>query len=496
MEIIRTKTPELKAAPLPDPEPEPGEAPEVVPTSDELKLASKQAAAVLFGEEVPASLPPPTPGEQPPPAPETPPPADPPQEPATPPAEPEVIVEEPVTPKVIRQIARETVDAMREPAAPPAPEPDAPTPPELSAEDAEDLRIIQFLERTDPKFTGKADAWVDYCRKVYAYQDKWESENTDKDYNPTDEEHADFFKGTTPPVDAHTLEGGKIDMRVEERYEKRVKPEMDKMRARRALEQNTAVIADNVDKGLHRLVKQASPELAVLLSKSDGTPNMTQAQIAEAHKADPIAAAILDETAKHLEPILIELEKSVVMDEQGNYPYKLNPSTNQVHQHIEKYRAQAEANMRNAPPEVRTVNGKQWISMVELDQKVRGVQNSKQSPQQRQAQVDALNSQYWVLTIDHVAELVIDDFGKKAKKLIADTDALAQKKYKPGAPATPSAQPAPSAQPPAAPRLAPVSTARPRPPSFASASDALTTRDPGQPPAKTVGETASEVMWK
>jgi hypothetical protein len=368
----------------------------------------------------------------------------------------------------------------------------------MSEEDTEAYRVIMFLEEQDPKYAGKGDAFLAYVKAHYAYQDQWERENPGKTFDPDDEEHEKWYAEHPQPITTEQLERGQIDMRVEQRWKEKVKPDLDRIRADKALRGAFPAIAQNIGKQTVDLVKVTDPELAKLLVNPDGSINLTEESIAAAHKQDPIAAAVLDETIKHIEPILMALEQSVVMDEEGNYPFKINPSSsNLVHRTIDAFRRQAEENMRNAPPEIRrSPNGKQWISMEEMAAKQRAIENRRLTPQQKKAAQSELGSLYWTLTIDDINRLVIDDYGKRAKQLIQQTDNLAKKKYKPDAAPARSAQPAPKPEPAPAPTPPTVPPGKPRPPSTSTSSDVVSSRNPASGAIKTDAQRATDEMFK
>jgi hypothetical protein len=467
------------------------QTPKAVPNAEELTAAAKNAAATLFGDPVtdiaPAATPPPSPAPAAPAAPA-------PEPEPEPEPEPQNLIN---TEDLIRRTARETADEIqrREP-APPQPAPSTETPFELTPEDEQEHRVLLFLEGQDQKHAGKADAWIAYCKLAYAYQDQWEKDNPGKEFDPQDEEHTPWFDAHPPPHEKSVIEQGTIDMRVEEKFQQRVKPELDTIKAREALEKSAPVIVDNVTKKVVQLVRVASTELATIVTNADGSANLTDATIARAHEVDPIAGAIIDLTIKEVEPLFMALEKSVVRDENGEYPFRLTPAKNKVHAILNQFTNTAEENMRKAPPEAQVKDGRQWISIQRKVDAQNELQNRFNKRQITKAQLDQqiadLENRYWILTVDDVADLVIDDYGKRAKQLITQSDDLAKKKYGPKTAATNGAQP----QAAATRQIAPQAARKPNPPSLSSSSDVLTTRPAGTTPQKTAAQQAADVMFK
>jgi len=491
----------VKAAPIVKPAPPAEPDPKDVPNAEELKAAAKVAVDSLFGDPAPEPEPQPEPAAiapvEPAAAPEPQPQAEPEPEP-----EPEPQARPFDAQDLITRTARETAEAMRRPepaAAPATPEPTMVTF-EMSASDAQEYAVLQFLEKQDPaKFSGKAKAFLDYVKSVYDYQDKWEKENPDKTWDPSADEHADWFASNPIPVDKETIENGLIDMKVEQRVEQRfaekVKPRIDMMDAEKALESARPSIEMNVARGILKLVAVAAPELVALVTAADGkNPNLSTEAVEKVHEADAIAATVLDATAAEIDPILRELEKSTVRDANGNYPFKLQPDKNQIHAIIDGYRWEAENQLRQAPAEVQNVNGRQWVS---LEQKAKDFKQIRDTStgQEQQRKLQEYDARHWTLTIDNVVDLITDDYGKKARNLIQQTDALAKRKYKPEAPPTNGVRPGTQVARPAAP-IAPTPAGKPRSPSVASASDIVTTANNGPTPAKTTQQQIIDVMFK
>jgi hypothetical protein len=378
---------------------------------------------------------------------------------------------------------------MRRQEPPPAQEPATPAF-EMSEDDADDYRALQFLESEDPqKYAGKAAQWLAYVKAHYAYQDKWESEHPGEDYDQNHEQHAEFF--TNNPIDMpdkKVLTKALVRLQVKEGLEESLRPQREKEKATQAWESALPNIAKQVDTSVSKMVTVFDPEIAKLVTGADGRPNPSDDNLAKLAQSDPIAAAILGSAAKAIQPLLVTLEKTIIPELQ----FKLD-RTNPAHALVIKYTKDAEDKMASAPADIRNQNGKMWKPVAEVQQMRESIMRSAHTAAEKQRQIEALDQRYWVLTIDNVAEVIVDDYGKKAKKLFDEYDGLAAKKYKPKETPAP-AEPQP-ATPPSAP-AAPSNGGRPRPPSLSSAADVVATPQSGTAKQKSAAEQAADVMFK
>lgn len=446
--------------------------PEPIPTAEELQTRAKERyqsmgwgnppAPALKTDviEVPAEV---TPD----PAPATVPAA------VTPVQAPEPVVEteaEPSTRELISRTASETAKAV---ANAMRPAPAAPAPVivefEMSPDDSEDYKVLKFLQASgDPKFKDVADKFLDYVKKHYAYQDEWAAQNPGKEFNPDEDEHKAWYELNQPDIHPKVLESGRVDMKAEELYNKRLKPELDKITADKALEKGMPVVATNVTKGIIQMVKLVDPELVKMVTDAAGNPDLSEAKVAALGEHDPIAKEVLDNAARAMEPMLLELELTAV----PGYNYSLNPNANAVHRRIDQFRQKYEADLV-AAPEHQIRNGKQFCTVAEM----------QSNP--------ALSKTHWCLTIDDLVDMITDHYAAGATKEIQKLNALAEKKYK--ARAQPSTEPVPE---PAKPTVVtPVNSGKPKAPSISSGAESVTTPAITRSTEKSFADTATKEMF-
>jgi hypothetical protein len=366
---------------------------------------------------------------------------------------------------------------------------------QLEPDDQHDLQAIRYLEQGNPKkYAGLTDRYLAYVKAHYAYVDGWKEKNPDKEFDPQEEEHQQWYAANMPEIDERMLEQAHTDMAVEAKVQERLAPiEQERAQAKkeRALEEAGPRIIDQMDRKIYSMVEQADPELAKLLKGENGVLLVRDAEaLGKVDEANPIAKEILvDVVQNQLEPLLFELEKTTVPE----YGYQLDPKKNAAHEAIAKFVAQKERDLAAMPAAQRILNGKRWMSLSEYAEAKNDIQEDKAlSQSQKRAQVEALDRRVWTITADQVEDLMCDFYAKKAKSLIAKQEALAQRRFKvaPSNGAKPAAQPA--AQPAARPAAA---GGKPRSPSLGGQADVVSNTPGGGAGSKTFGQEATDTMF-
>jgi hypothetical protein len=476
IEITETKKPE----PPPKPEPKPAAVDQPVPTAEELaKLKQDAYQAMGWGEP---------PKEEAPVAPAAPAAASPEPAPAAPP------VPEPPKPKkrkpidaeaLIAHTASEVGRAVAEAVKPQPPTP-APAPAldiELGPEDKDAYELALYLASTNPKHRETPAKLLTYIKELYAYQDKWVADHPDGQWNPDDGEHAAWYAAHPQPITNEELDDARIDRKVEQRYEQKIKPHLDMIEDERALKAAMPVLVGNIDRAKLAMVEAVDDKLAALLKNKDGEPELTAENVAKVEAADAIAKGILEQIVnRSLQPMLEELERTAI----PQLKYRLDPRNNPVHAAIDEHRRRAESDIARLPAHEQVHDGRAWLSISEMANRQAAILNSNATQAEKQKQLSALDQRYWTLTVDDLEALIVDECAREAKARIAEIDGFAKKKYAKGAqPPTP-----PPPQPPT-----PVPTQQ-RPPSFSSSSDAMVVPESGAPSNKTWGEEAAAVHFK
>lgn len=339
--------------------------------------------------------------------------------------------------------------------------------------DREDYEAIMFLERSDRRHAGLGNKFLTYLRDLYSYEEEWLSKNPEKEFNPDDEEHDAWYNDHPAPIDRETIERAKVDRAVEDRYQSRVEPELKAMKADRAWTRASPEIFLMANRQVLAIIKEACPEIAVVLSDSKGEPVLTEANATKADGINPIANDILNRYAARAWPMIVELEKTVLQDVE----LKLNPN-DKVHAAIINMQ-EAEEQRILADPAERSKDGKRFVTIRDYHR-----------------MSEAQQAQCRILTVDDVEALIVKNFAAQAKKDIEYQVNLGKKMF--GSTENNNNAPAQNGQ--ETPRrIIPgpqPSGMRVRPPSISSASDVVSTPEPGAQPRKTFGQQAADNYFK
>lgn len=351
-----------------------------------------------------------------------------------------------------KTVASETGKAvaaeLSKPKAGPAAEPDA----ELDDTEAGDIEVLEHLEKTNPgKYTGLAQKTKAFYKDVLGpYKDQWTKANPGKEFNPEDEDHAEIYARQPEISDADfdraskNLEREKITAEVEKKFEPKIK-EITRKQIERDLV--PSILKEGQD-AVEALVKEAAPELAELLADEKAVEKMTE--------KDPLAADILDKSARVARAAAAEFAKLMAPD----LEYKFDPKGNVIHREIGNHIPKYEQKIQALPPEEQVWKGlkfatlNQWADMTEAQRK-----------------------NHWVISWRDIKGDFFSDFAAETKRILTAEREKYQKwadrsGYKKAETPQPK-EPAPVEEEPPKPK--------PKPPAITSSSDLVT---PAKPAAK------------
>lgn len=477
---LKSNSPTDQAPPAPAVDPA-APAP-ATPTEAELEARRNEVMASMWGGKPAQAEPPAT---TPAPAPAAPAPAP---APAAAPATATVPTapEEPSIEQTIRQTAEavstEIARKIQPAQAEPQPEPE-PEEVELTPEDARDYAVFERMGQKDPSLAGKAEEFKKFSLARYEYEAKWVAENPGRQFNPDDAEHEEFYK-QQPEFPREAYDDARIAIMVDEQVEQKVAAKLAPIEHEKALAAAMPQIVAQVNSQVYTLVEKVDPTLAALLKEGDQI-NLSKANTDRIMAADPIASEVLDQMIKaEALPMLSALERSLLP---GN---ELQPAKNPLHRKIAGYVEQFEAEMKKAPEAQQIRNGRKFMPISDRDAAIERIEKGRATAQAKQESIDRLQQQYWSTSIDDVETVIVNDVAARAKQQIEQLDRMAQRKYKPTAPApvaTPTAPPVPAL---------PAQPTRQKPPGVVAASDAVDTTRQGQAGSKSVGEIAVETHWR
>lgn len=466
------------------------------PSAEELKAKAKAAVAAMgWGDEEPE--PAPDPGAPALPQATTTPPADPAAPPAPAPGAPAA----PPDPlELIRQTAEATGKAIAEhfhpPAAAAAP---AATPVVTTVdqsnwtdEDKHTYEQLKYLEKTDPDYAGKAEAFVQFLPKLAAYQDDWLAKNPGQAFDPNADEHNDWY-AANQTLDADEIEN---DVRVQKKLEKKLQPitaEMEQKRKQEEAKQKEQVLVDakatidgEVTDKVSKLITLTDPTLAEKLKNDKGEVSIGEESQKRVEEADPISARVLKRVAQtFVSPLVEELARMAV----PGLDYGFSPKTNPAHARILQFQGEAEKRILAKPLSQQVDrDGKQFVT-IERWRALFDQASAGKSPEETQRISDQMEAKYWTIGIDEVQEEIVAFGAARAKEEIAEWKGTAAKQFGKPTPPKPPTPPSNNVQVVAPPTP---NNGKPKPPSLSGGSDLVTTPAAGGTDQKSFAERATE----
>ena len=403
------------------------------PTAEEIKEQSKLAMASLFGDR-PLNKPEPVSEVAEPPPVEPAPPA-PPAPVATPPPAPPEKTEAQKQEELIRQAAeatgREVAERMKP--APAAPEPLSPpvSVVEMGKEDKADYEVLMKLAESDPAYAEKAAEFAEFTRKNYEYQDAWLAAHPGVDFDANAEEHTAWYEANQK-ITPDELKEARDELRITQIAERRMAPTLEKLNKREAeeaIQASVPVVAGVLTNNVAKLVELVDSSLVAHLKDDKGVLSIGEEARNRVIAADPIAAREIENAVAAIRPMIIELEKTAI----PALNHRLDPARNQIHAQIDHFRKQAEADIMAKPVSERFVDGKPFMTMEAYQAELSRI--AKATPvKERDAAISRYADSVSLVTIDDIEAKIVSHHAEEAKKIIADIEAAARRKYQPTAP--------------------------------------------------------------
>lgn len=281
-------------------------------TPEPQNLAKLLGTAIKYGSKGPPK-PPVTPGTPPPAAPPAPA-AAPSAAPTTPPA-PEP-AKKPAkgkkTPPVdAAAIAREAATAATEAAmrtmrpAEPALADDRAFLADMADEDRRDYEIAEHLAKIDPRYANAPAIVKGLVQQAEDYAARWENANPGKTFNPSDEEHDEFYATQARPWSEAEFDDARVDMLAEKKAQQRDAQHKEAMASTQA-DVAHMELAPTVSKHFN----DATLDIAKLVG-DDVHQALTTGGWDALHQKDPIQSRVLAATLQELHPFVeaaIELD--------------------------------------------------------------------------------------------------------------------------------------------------------------------------------------------
>lgn len=280
-------------------EPAPGAA--ATPPAEAPKLTDLLGTALRFGTKGGPKAPAGTPAA--PPAVPPPAPAAPAEPPAPAPAakkvaktkkaptiDPAAIAREAAT--AATEAALRTVGAGRPAAAEPEPTEG------LADDDKRDYEVAQHLAKIDPRFKDAPQIILHQVQQAEEYATRWENANPGKVYDPTDEEHNDFYASMRRPWTEADFRRAEVKMEARKEAEE-LMAEHNKKLAGLEEDHARSELAPSVD----RTFNEVTGTLAKMVG-DDVHKVLTTGGWEELHKVDPVQARVLATTLDQMHPFI------------------------------------------------------------------------------------------------------------------------------------------------------------------------------------------------
>lgn len=334
---------------------------------------------------------------------------------------------------------------------------------ELTPEDAEEYRVFKTLETMDPKQAGIAEKFRQFALARYQYEANWLAANPGKDFNPEDAEHDEFYQKNQPQVDEKVLEEARDEMKFNERYNRTVKPQLDEVQRKKALEEAAPVIRNLLETQSSRMVKVFDEELGKLFVDGEGNALFTDETLTKLEETDPLARDLIDAAIREaVEPAILELEKTAIPE----LNYALD-GRNELQKKIIDHLHNAERDFREMGNEANDPQGRTFITQAERFKKIQEIESLPQA--QKEQRLEQLRKEHWWITLDQLEEIIVDDIARATRKIYdhLKTRTNYARRSKAENPPQPAVAAAASPQP---------ASGKSRPPSISSSSDIVTTQ--------------------
>ncbi len=261
----------------------------------------------------------------------------------------------------------------------------------LTPAERKQFNIYQELEAWKPEaYKGVTAKYLGSLKEIQDYVKTWAKENPGVQFDPNDEQHNEFFERIEPPVDEDDWDDAKANIRAREISSQAVKPLNDKLQAmeqERARNMMEPVLQQKALQGVHMLLNEFDPALAVEIAKPEG--------VKELQEKDPITAGILNHVAGIVSSLVSEIVR--LHDPNAGIPFN---ASNPAHKEIADFILSQEARIAKLPREDQLRDGKRFIGRFDY---------RSLPPEQKDS--------YWFLDQDDITYLLAQKYAIQAKKI-------------------------------------------------------------------------------
>lgn len=377
----------------------------------------------------------------------------------------------------------------------PTPEPDPLA--AFSDEDKAQLRVLQHLQKTNPKYKNKdlVKETVNFWNAEMQYIAQWEKNNPGETFDKDDKAHENFYSKHEPELEPTDLEEARIDIRVQERLDARVGAEVEKRMAplQQQVRETTRkqveaaadpIIKESQAKAVAVMAAQAVPEFQEILK--DG--KLTTEAVAAMREKDPAALQAINREARVVNVLVREVERLAHMGEHFTYDPAMRESIEggvvvRPHTEIAAIFEDVEESIAKGPKEGKIRDGRIFAPRVAFD---RALTEAEAAGDQNR--VNAILNRFWIVGPDDVKQEIVRRSAEKVKGYleVANSRGAATPKNDAGKDANGDAKKN---------NPKPASKSIVNPPSTASASDITDTKIPKAPGAESPEKIVDRAMF-
>ncbi len=267
----------------------------------------------------------------------------------------------------------------------------------MTDDDRSDYEVYKRLAEDNPRYKNAAKDFADGVKKARAYEAKWRENNPDKEFDPEDDEHNDFYERIEPDVTERDFRRAEVaieaDRIAEKRIRERLEPVEKRQREREAAETVSSLrpqIEQSAGDILTSMLETISPDEGEKLRKN---PESVLEIVKELEESDPIAFDIMKNSTGECVEVVSEVVK--LWRSNGAVPFN---QSNPIHEHIRKFSAHAEGEIKKLPTHQRLHQGKRFATWAEAEK------------------MDAATrAKHWVLDDTHIIAMLKDHYMKASK---------------------------------------------------------------------------------
>lgn len=363
---------------------------------------------------------------------------------------------------------------------------------QFSESDQRQLRVLDHLEKTNPKYKGVTVKAQEFFTREVGYKQKWLKENPGEAFNPQDDAHRDFYDKFEPQVDPEDLNEAKIDMRahqiaskvVDEQVSERMKPFAAQAAAAERLAVENEVrprIEQAANLAVVDLAVQAVPEFKELMPNN----RLTIDSIKAMKEKDPAAFELLDREAVLLKARVREVDAMIQMPDHfqfdENLVVKTKAGTIRPHSDIAAAHSDLEQQWLEKPQAQRVRDGRTFVPQRVMAQAIERCNGD-------QAKEAALWDRFFIIGPEDIKAEIIRRSAENVRSNIDLVKKVSGGASKKAPSAGTNGTPSGTAEPPAKP-------AQSRAPATIAASDTVDTKIPAAPATPSQTQVVASKMF-